>query len=161
MSVRIIRAPPIGCPDHLGDSRGCEGRWRYWDARGQASFPRFGARVPGIAISLHNLASLRSVTGDLVGARLLYERVLGIQQKELGSNHPYVAGVLNNLASLTEREGNLIDAKALHERALAIREAALGPEHPDTGLSAQNLARVLHLVGDFAGAQEGFDDPGE
>jgi hypothetical protein len=51
-------------------------------------------------MSIHSLAGLLEDQGDLVGARLLYERALAIFEKALGSNHPYTATARKSLQIL-------------------------------------------------------------
>ena len=86
-------------------------------------------------------------------AERLYERALGISERQLGGEHPDTAGSLNNLAGLYESQGRYEEAEPLYERALEIRERQLGGEHPDTATSLNNLAALYRGQGRYEEAE--------
>src|SRR5439155_6483904 len=86
-------------------------------------------------------------TGDIAGARPLYERASAIWERALGPDHPSVAGSLNDLGNLLWIEGDYTGARPLYERALAIRTKVLGPDHPEVAMTLDNLATLLFAQG--------------
>jgi len=59
----------------------------------------------------------------------LYERILELQEKNLGPNHPDIATSLNDLGDLYHDDQKLYSkAEPLYLRALSIREKVLGTE---------------------------------
>ena len=71
----------------------------------------------------------------------LYERILELQEKNLGPNHTDIANSLTDLADLYHDYQKLYSkAEPLFLRALSIREKVLGPEHPDNANTLNNLA---------------------
>ena len=99
-----------------------------------------GARHPGYAQSLNNLAGVLKSQGDYAAARPLDERALAIRKEVLGERHPDYALSLNNLAVLLDSQGDYAAALPLYERALAIRKEVLGERHLKYGQSLSNLA---------------------
>src|SRR5947207_2357334 len=87
--------------------------------------------------------------GKYKEAEPLYQRVLAIEEQELGTTHPSTATTLNNLATLYDAQGQYKEAEPLYQRALAIRKQALGPTHPDTAESLSNLAGLYRRRGRY------------
>jgi hypothetical protein len=81
--------------------------------------------------------------GDLVGARLQYERALLISERALGADHPDTAASLNSLGGLLYAQKDPAGARPYCERAVAIYEGKLGLSHPTTRVTAQNLALLF------------------
>jgi tetratricopeptide (TPR) repeat protein len=86
-------------------------------------------------------------------AEPLMRRALGINEKNLGSEHPDVARDLNNLAWLLKDTNRQAEAERLFRRALAINEKVLGPEHPDVATSLNNLALLYDNLAQHAKAE--------
>jgi tetratricopeptide (TPR) repeat protein len=91
--------------------------------------------------------------GDLVGARLYYERALAIAWQVLGKTHPDTATSLNNLGMALQMQGDLAGARPYLEQALAIYEQAMGETHPNTATSLNNLGFLLQSQGNLEGAR--------
>lgn len=77
----------------------------------------------------NDLAILLKETDDFEGAKVDYERALGLYQQALGPEHRLVAVCLNNLAVVLARVGDVPGAKARFIRALEIYERTVGPKH--------------------------------
>jgi tetratricopeptide (TPR) repeat protein/predicted Ser/Thr protein kinase len=111
--------------------------------------PRPGLRT---AVNLQSLATVRTLTGDLAGARTLQGRALALQEEALGPDHPIVAGTLQGLATTLNNLAAYPEALAANERSLKIREAVLGPQHSDVARSLTNQGLILRRMGDYPGA---------
>jgi tetratricopeptide (TPR) repeat protein len=123
---------------------------------GVASLPE-GAELPAAGL-LNGLAAYRQAAlAAYSSARPLFERVLAIREKALGSDHPETARALNNLGGLLDSQSNLAAARPHYERALAINEKALGSDHPDTARTLNNLGALLRAQGDLTGARRYYE----
>ncbi len=112
-----------------------------------------GAKHPGTAGSLNNLAALYGALGDYGRAEPLLKRALAIKEQVLGADHPHTATSLNNLAVLYVALGDYGRAEPLYQRALAMRERVLGANHPGTAGSLNNLAGLYYALGDYGRAE--------
>jgi tetratricopeptide (TPR) repeat protein len=102
---------------------------------------------------LGNLALLKRVTGDPVGAQALSEKALIGLDARLGRDHHYSLVVVTNLASDLEAQGLQRQARALGEDTLPRSLALLGPDHPVTLGCAANLALDRIATGDRESGQ--------
>jgi tetratricopeptide (TPR) repeat protein len=105
------------------------------------------------ATSLANLAVVRRAQGDDAGAQALYERCLGIREKELGPDDPEVLQTLNNLAAVYGARENYAAAEPLFRRVLDSREKTLGPDDRHTAQSMNNLALLYAAQGRYDEAE--------
>jgi tetratricopeptide (TPR) repeat protein len=74
-----------------------------------------------VAQSLNNLALLYKAQSRYADAEPLYQRALGIFEKNPGPEHPDVATSLENYAALLRDTGRGTEAEELEARAKAIR----------------------------------------
>ena len=63
----------------------------------------------------------------------LYNEILQLTEKELGSNHPYVSHILHNLGTLLSDMGRIEEAKQRYEGTLKIRETLLSTDPENVG----------------------------
>jgi predicted ATPase/Tfp pilus assembly protein PilF len=103
---------------------------------------------PGIAASLHNLASVAQELGDLASARAIYEESLQIK-REIG-DRAGVAISLNNLGALAHDQGDYVAARAYHEQSLEIKRE-LG-DRQGVAASLNNLGAAAQDQGDYPAA---------
>ena len=80
--------------------------------------------------------------GDLVGARIQFERALQISEAALGPDQPTIGTLRNNLGLVLQALGDLDGARTQLERALQISEATLGPDHPQTNAARSALRQL-------------------
>ena len=103
--------------------------------------------LQGDAVSaplLYNFALLRQDQGDARGAVALFERVLAIEEAELGADDPEVAVTLNALGVAQQAAGELSAARGSFERALAIEERqTLAPPPPPPAIPDSTAAGGL------------------
>jgi tetratricopeptide (TPR) repeat protein len=145
---RVVMAVNEACPDVIDV--------REWDAC-ELWVPH--AQMCAVWIEQEQIVSLEAAhllnaSGYYLSERArygvalpLYERALGIREKQLGAEHPDTAGSLNNMAALYERQGNYAEALPLYERALGIFERQLGRDHPSTQIVRGNYAGLLREMG--------------
>jgi tetratricopeptide (TPR) repeat protein len=92
-------------------------------------------------------------TGDLQGARGLFERALRIGVATNGPDHPDVATIHSNLAGVLDQLGERAAARHHAERAVEIGETCYGPDHYAVAIRRNNLGVLLKSIGDLEGAQ--------
>ncbi len=85
--------------------------------------------------------------GDLIQARLSYERALSLTKQFAGEWHSQAGIILSNLAELHGRQGDSTSALALFDHSLKILEKALGPAHPQLIPVLKGQAALLRRVG--------------
>jgi hypothetical protein len=110
-----------------------------------------GRTHPDTLTSANNLAAVKSLLGDLAGARKLHEWEYRTSRRLFGPNHPATLTSANNLALTLADLGDLVGARRLQKSVYEARQGVLGPEHPDSLASANNLAQTLLALGDHAG----------
>ena len=106
------------------------------------------------SLSYGALGYLRHLQGDLVSARQLYEKALGIAERTYGPGCIETATLLNHLGRLETELGELEDARRHLEEGLQIALGLSGAEgeHPADHYIALS---ALHLAdGDFEPAEE-------
>jgi tetratricopeptide (TPR) repeat protein len=91
------------------------------------------------AASLHNLANVCRIMGDLPKAHKLAQQSLDLHKQLYGERHPAVADALNTLAEVCHAQGDLPQARKLHEQALDLYKQLHGERHPDVAQSLNNL----------------------
>jgi Tfp pilus assembly protein PilF len=99
-----------------------------------------------VAASLHNLAAVLCVRGDVDQAEPLYRRALAIKESLLGAGSPDTALTLNNLGALLNRAGRPEEAADLLGRAVTVLQHQVAPDHPHLALARANLESALFLL---------------
>ena len=122
---------------------------RAWEINKQAQ----GLEHPDTLTIMNNLGHTLRAQGDLLGARVLQEKVLEVRCRVLGEEHPHTLTSIDNAASTLFYQGDLPGARALQEKVLKVRCRVLGEEHPDTLDCMSNLASTLENQGDLPGAR--------
>ncbi len=138
---------------------------RYWFVRGRIDDARL-ARPWALEAAqatqnqrethwtLHELALLKSITGDLVGAQSGFEEALALA-RQLGD--PSAEQVeLHGLAVLKLKTGDVAGAQAGYEEALALAQQLHDPSAEFAEL--HELAVLKSKIGDLVGAQSGFEE---
>ncbi|HEY0780589.1 MAG TPA: tetratricopeptide repeat protein, partial [Gemmatirosa sp.] len=105
------------------------------------------------ALTLTELAFLRTEVGDRVGSEALRREALAVVERALGPDHPRVARFLEFLADALVSAGHLDEAERTARRALAIERRHLPPGHPDALTTASILSIVLVARGELAEAE--------
>jgi CHAT domain-containing protein/Tfp pilus assembly protein PilF len=95
--------------------------------------------------------------GDYATAASIWQQLLGLAEKELGTESPDLTFILLNLGELHRKQGDYISADNFVRRSLAIQEKALGPNHPDLATSLNNLAGLLSEQGQYASANPFYE----
>jgi hypothetical protein len=121
-----------------------------------------GGRHAATAFAVETLATVRATQGDVVAARELLDRALGIRARANGPAHPKTADCLEMIAVLPAPPGESSEraqarqreAAGLLERVTAIRSATLGKDHPETVAAQRRLAVAWREAGDAARADE-------
>lgn len=108
------------------------------------------ARVSANAIS--EIAGLRERTGDMAGARQLYDRAIALHSR-IGDSRGLAADY-NNAAALSRAAGDLDDARRHLEAALAINRRGGRPTATATNLV--NLGSLAASDGHFARANDDY-----
>src|SRR6185437_14413410 len=119
---------------------------RYPRAYGESHPYNFGC--------MSNLAVLRRVTGDQIGARELNERALTGLTDTLGPDHHFTLSVAMNLATDLAVLGFPREARRLGEDTLPRLTALLGGTHSHTLGCAANLALDMIETGDLDAGKE-------
>jgi serine/threonine-protein kinase len=101
-----------------------------------------GASPEAMATALHNVAGVDFTLGNYDESRAMFERVIGILERELGPRHPRIAAALQNLGLVADSQGDTRYAYDTYGRALEIVEEAVGPDHPTVADLLLNLASI-------------------
>jgi len=83
-----------------------------------------------VAVTLHNLGSLRFRDGRFDEAAQTLRRAFEMKRTILGSDHPDLAITLYNLARCAQHRGDVDEAVACFLRAMEILEPRVVPTHP-------------------------------
>ena len=133
----------------LGDPVGAEES--LW--RSIAIFEKY-PEIGLAAYSYNALGYLRHLQGDLVSARQLYEKALGITERTFGPGCIEAASWLNNLGRLETELGELEDARRDLERGLQIATDLYGAGGEHTAVHYLNLSGLNLATGDLDEAEE-------
>lgn len=117
---------------------------------------RLGPDHPTTAATLHELALLAWVDGDLELGAARAERALAIRERVLGPDHLDTARSIAALARLALMRGDGAAAKTGFERALEIAERA-APASQEQARWLNNLGLAVRKLGDDAGALPLFE----
>ena len=113
---------------------------------------------PDIALTVHDLAWLRSLQGDYAEAEALFRQVLAFNRAILGETHPDTLVVLSNVGFALLHQGTvekLKEAEHLFETALAIQRSAQGERHIGVATNLERLALVRSALGHHDEALKG------
>ena len=113
-------------------------------------------KYPEIGLSAHTynaLGSLRHLQGDLVSARQLYEKALGITERTFGPRCIEAASWLNNMGKLETDLGEFEDARRHLERGLQIATDLYGVGSVHTVVYDISLAELYLAIGDLEVAE--------
>jgi tetratricopeptide (TPR) repeat protein len=108
---------------------------------------------PFLALSLHNLGTVRRRQGRAEESRELLERALAIRAAALGEQNIDVAESTAALGAALARLGRPGEALPLLERALASAERALGPDRARTAELARLHGEGLAAASEHAAAE--------
>lgn len=107
-----------------------------------------------LASLLYKTASYLYERAQYAQAEPLYQRVLHIQDRTLGSTHPQIATTLNGLARLYLEQGRYEQAEPLFQRALRIHEQTPGSEDPLVAWPLHGLALLYWRQGKYEQAEQ-------
>jgi tetratricopeptide (TPR) repeat protein len=128
-----------------------------WGQVAQRLVARLGLQDTVLDGKAHEcFGSVHQTRGAYAEALSSFERMLEINEAELGSDHPNVATSLNNVGAAHEMLGDLDDAAKAYGRALELRKAVFGPQHPAVALTLNNVANVDAQRGEFDRALEAY-----
>ncbi len=105
------------------------------------------------ALTYNALGHLRHLQGDLVSARQLYEKALGISERTFGPESIETASILGNLGRLETELGELESARRHLETSLQIATDLYGSRGQHTVIHFLSLARLYVATGDFEKAE--------
>lgn len=112
-----------------------------------------GAESAATAEILHAQAAIMTLV-SLDQAESLFERVLAINERELGPDHPKVGIILRDLAAVRLEQGKLDGNEAMLRRSVRILEDAYGSTHTFVGNALSSLGNLLIATGDASSAIE-------
>jgi tetratricopeptide (TPR) repeat protein len=85
--------------------------------------------------------------GEFAKAEPLYQRALGIYEKNLGPDHPITGSTLSSLAYLYLNMGEYKKAEPIAERASSVCDKGFGPENPKTAAALSIQSEVYRELG--------------
>src|SRR5579863_498704 len=116
----------------------------------QTAEEAWGPNDSRVAVSLDDLASIRSAQDNFAAAEPLAQRALKILEAAPSRDPRTVANALNTLASVYRQGGKLAEAEAFAQRALEIQEKALPPDDPDIGVTLAGIASLYQMQFKYA-----------
>ena len=125
-------------------------RWELCRNRPEADAERLTA--------LGNLAESLLNSGDCAAARPLFEELVAVGRRALGSDHPATLNAIGRLGSLLSRMGDDAGAQPLLEEAVAGLRLTLGDENRVTVDATRKLAEVHLSFGGIAKARLLFEE---
>jgi serine/threonine-protein kinase len=115
-----------------------------------------GETHPQTGIDIANLASVKSVQGDLPGAEQLYREGREILLAWYGPDHPDVATASTILARILILQGKDAEAESLVRAALPIQEKVYGPTHERVSYSLNILGEIAEHRHQYVEAEADF-----
>lgn len=106
----------------------------------------FGDRDPRLGSTLKNLAELYRSQGKNDKAEQLYQRLLAVSEKMLGSEHLHLATILDTLAIVYQERGKYEEAGLLYERQVVLLLKALGRNSEQVALALEKHAVMLRKI---------------
>lgn len=139
---------------------------RHWDDAfdaavecSQAIKDLAGARHPGYASALNNLALIQKSRGELDAAATLYEEALSVYALVYGDLHPSCAMAMHNTCLLYKIQGKHEEALKLCEQALAARRKIYqGDQHSDIAVSMYTMGAILMDSQEYSKAETWIRD---
>jgi tetratricopeptide (TPR) repeat protein len=92
------------------------------------------------------MATTLSTQGKYDEALGIFQDVLNIRERVLGTEHLDTLRTRNNMALILDTQGKHDEALGIYQEIFNIKERVLGGEHPDTLLTRENMALVLVKV---------------
>ena len=114
----------------------------------------FGEHHSETLTSMHNLALIMQLQGELKEARQLQEQVLQLSKQVSGEQHFDTFRAMSSLAHTMQKQGELIEARQLQQQALQLSQQILGKQHPDTLTIMHLLADTMQLQGELKEARQ-------
>jgi tetratricopeptide (TPR) repeat protein len=99
---------------------------------------------------MNNLASTWCQQGKYVQAEALFNRVLEISRRVVGSENPYTLTFSSEMAGMYQRQGQYDKAEKIAAQVLTGQRHTSGPENPGTSDAAADLALAYQSQGKFA-----------
>jgi tetratricopeptide (TPR) repeat protein len=116
----------------------------------QTAEEAWGPNDSRVAVSLDDLASIRSAQDNFAAAEPLAQRALKILEAATPPDPRKVANALDTLASVYMKVGKLAAAQNFAERALEIQQKALPANDPDIGVTLAGIASLYQMQFQYA-----------
>src|SRR5580700_6792070 len=116
----------------------------------QTAEEAWGPNDSRVAVSLDDLASIRSAQDNFAAAEPLAQRALKILEAATPPDPRKVANALDTLASVYMKAGKLAAAQNFAERALEIQQKALPANDPDIGVTLAGIASLYQMQFQYA-----------
>jgi tetratricopeptide (TPR) repeat protein len=100
-----------------------------------------------LATARNNLGITLARLGDFPGARIEFESLLELRQRQLGPEHPDTISTLSNLGAVLGTLGDHEAALATSREAYRLRRETSGDEHPATLNELNNIGSSLVQLG--------------
>lgn len=119
----------------------------------------FPSQIKGVADSPDPLQEFKSealnayLAKDYSKAKLLYEKILEEQKRDLGDDHPDVAITLRLIANILNSEQHFSEAESLLKRAVGILEKSPLADPKNLAMMLNSLAGVYQNQGKFTQAE--------
>lgn len=107
--------------------------------------------------SVEGLAKSNRELGRFARAETLFVELLGLQEREYGSEHAKVIATLNNVAAAQVMVGRHVQAAANYERALGISERVHGPNSLTAATILSNMTEPYRHTGRYPEAQRAYE----
>ena len=156
LNKNIVRAPPMV----IGLARVCKAQAKHAQAethfkRALKMYEADARKNPNDNTPIYGLADLYLAWGNYGKAEPLYQRLLAMREKEVGTDHTFVAAILEYLASVHQARGKYAEAEALYRRALTVWETDAGGRHDvEIAKALDGLAGAQRAQGQQAQAEE-------
>jgi tetratricopeptide (TPR) repeat protein len=144
---------------NLGSMRRAAGRFDEAEAayrRALALRQKHGRSKAETVGTLHNLATLDAMRGDLDGAASQLHDALNLAAQAWGEGHPQADTIAVSLGNVRLKQSRFDDAYAVGCPAAHRIRVRLGNDHRDTIRAAGVCAIAMVSRGDHAGVLEGF-----
>ncbi len=126
---------------------------RFGQAAADQAETELGPQHPETMRAFNNLAGTLSLSGNVVRAQAILERVVAVRRRTLGDEHPDTLMSRTNLAEAVRAAGEPALAVAIMDEVVARYERVLPEDHPDTLSARTTLAKALWTDGDAAASQ--------
>ncbi|MCJ7443815.1 MAG: tetratricopeptide repeat protein [Methanotrichaceae archaeon] len=116
----------------------------------------FDSEKAKMVIRINNLGKLLYNERYLKEAKILFEIVIEMGEKNLGHEHPNIALRINNLGRVLFDQKIIEEAKSAFEKALYISRKSLGNNHPYNAIFLNNLGSVEYMKANLDKAKDLF-----